>query len=130
MGTIVGISDLDPLRWPGSKWRSLQVTRYSAIASTRDCHFFLFCLIIKIHGEYTQVEWDEPGCGDKQTRVSPWEIETPESLFIFPSLTTGLKRPFQSTYFGNVILINYSAICLSGGARSMIRFLYFLRSTT
>lgn len=70
MGTIVGISDLDPLRWPGSKWRSLQV------------------------------EWDEPGCGDKQTRVSPWEIETPESLFIFPSLTTGLKRPFQSTYFG------------------------------
>ena len=25
MGTIVGISDLDPLRWPGSKWRSLQV---------------------------------------------------------------------------------------------------------
>lgn len=25
MGTIVGISDLDPLRWPASKWRSLQV---------------------------------------------------------------------------------------------------------
>lgn len=25
MGTIVGISDLDPLRWPGSKWRNLQV---------------------------------------------------------------------------------------------------------
>ncbi|PQQ01445.1 auxin response factor 5 isoform X2 [Prunus yedoensis var. nudiflora] len=24
MGTIVGISDLDPLRWPGSKWRNLQ----------------------------------------------------------------------------------------------------------
>ncbi|KAG9140270.1 hypothetical protein Leryth_014713 [Lithospermum erythrorhizon] len=70
MGTIVGISDLDPLRWPGSKWRCLQV------------------------------EWDEPGCGDKQSRVSPWEIETPESLFIFPSLTSGLKRPFHSTYFG------------------------------
>ncbi|XP_027093163.1 auxin response factor 5-like isoform X1 [Coffea arabica] len=70
MGTIVGISDLDPLRWPGSKWRSLQV------------------------------EWDEPGCGDKQNRVSPWEIETPESLFIFPSLTAGLKRPFQSAFLG------------------------------
>lgn len=70
MGTIVGISDLDPLRWPASKWRSLQV------------------------------EWDEPGCGDKQNRVSPWEIETPESLFIFPSLTAGLKRPFQPTLFG------------------------------
>ncbi|KAL6219479.1 hypothetical protein ACLB2K_007238 [Fragaria x ananassa] len=25
MGTIVNISDLDPLRWPGSKWRNLQV---------------------------------------------------------------------------------------------------------
>ncbi|KAL5129261.1 Auxin response factor 5 [Glycine soja] len=66
MGTIVGISDVDPLRWPGSKWRNIQV------------------------------EWDEPGCGDKQNRVSVWEIETPESLFIFPSLTSGLKRPLPS----------------------------------
>ncbi|CAK9148257.1 unnamed protein product [Ilex paraguariensis] len=41
------------------------------------------------------VEWDEPGSGDKQNRVSPWEIETPESLFMFPSLTSGLKRPLQ-----------------------------------
>ncbi|KNA10174.1 hypothetical protein SOVF_146820 [Spinacia oleracea] len=70
MGTIVGISDLDPLRWPGSKWRSLQV------------------------------EWDEPGCGDKQSRVSAWEIETPESLFLFPSLTQGFKRPFHPGFFG------------------------------
>ncbi|KAL8459113.1 hypothetical protein ACS0TY_036547 [Phlomoides rotata] len=70
MGTIIGISDLDPLRWPNSKWRSLQV------------------------------EWDEPGCGDKQNRVSPWEIETPESLFIFPSLTANLKRPFHSAFIG------------------------------
>ncbi|KAK6115249.1 hypothetical protein DH2020_007518 [Rehmannia glutinosa] len=71
MGTITGISDLDPLRWPNSKWRSLQV-----------------------------VEWDESGCGDKRNRVSPWEIETPESLFIFPSLTPNLKRPFHSAFFG------------------------------
>lgn len=70
MGTIVGISDLDPLRWPGSKWRNLQV------------------------------EWDEPGCNDKQNRVSPWEIETPESLFIFPSLTSGLKRPLHPGILG------------------------------
>ncbi|XWS20979.1 hypothetical protein CRYUN_Cryun30bG0015700 [Craigia yunnanensis] len=65
MGTIGGISDLDPLRWPGSKWRNLQV------------------------------EWDEPGCNNKQNRVSAWEIETPESLFIFPSLTSALKRPLH-----------------------------------
>ncbi|XP_047975579.1 LOW QUALITY PROTEIN: auxin response factor 5-like [Salvia hispanica] len=70
MGTIIGISDIDPLRWPNSKWRSLQV------------------------------EWDEPGCGDKQNRVSPWEVETPESLFIFPSLTANMKRPFHSAFIG------------------------------
>ncbi|XP_073275773.1 auxin response factor 5-like [Primulina huaijiensis] len=70
MGTITGISDLDPLRWQNSKWRSLQV------------------------------EWDEPGCCDRQSRVSPWEIETPESLFIFPSLTGNLKRPFHSAFLG------------------------------
>ncbi|WCJ35127.1 Auxin response factor 5 [Euphorbia peplus] len=70
MGTIVGVSDLDPLRWPGSKWRNLQV------------------------------EWDEPGCSDKQNRVSSWEIETPESLFIFPSLTSGLKRPMHPGFLG------------------------------
>ncbi|KAJ7966848.1 Auxin response factor [Quillaja saponaria] len=71
MGTIVGISDMDPLRWPGSKWRNLQV------------------------------EWDEPGCVDKQNRVSSWEIETPESLFIFPSLTSGLKRPLYTGFLEN-----------------------------
>ncbi|EOY14976.1 Transcriptional factor B3 family protein / auxin-responsive factor AUX/IAA-related [Theobroma cacao] len=70
MGTLVGIGDLDPLRWPGSKWRNLQV------------------------------EWDEPGCNDKPNRVSAWEIETPESLFIFPSLTSGLKRPLHPGILG------------------------------
>ncbi|CAI0382780.1 unnamed protein product [Linum tenue] len=70
MGSIVAVSDLDPLRWPGSKWRNLQV------------------------------EWDEPGCSDKPSRVSPWEVETPESLFIFPSLTSGLKRSIHGGYLG------------------------------
>ncbi|XP_043714107.1 auxin response factor 5-like isoform X2 [Telopea speciosissima] len=71
MGTVVGISVLDPLGWPGSKWRNLQV------------------------------EWDETGCGEMQNRVSLWEIETPESLFIFPSLTSGLKRPLHPGYVGS-----------------------------
>ncbi|KAE8656064.1 Auxin response factor 5 [Hibiscus syriacus] len=70
MGSIVGISEVDPLRWPGSKWRNLQV------------------------------EWDEPGCNNKQNRVNAWEIETPESLFIFPSLTSGLKRPLYPGFSG------------------------------
>ncbi|XP_010934525.1 auxin response factor 11 [Elaeis guineensis] len=55
MGTIVGINDCDPLRWPNSKWRNLQV------------------------------EWDEHGYGERPDRVSLWEIETPESLFVFPT---------------------------------------------
>ncbi|CAI0435310.1 unnamed protein product [Linum tenue] len=70
MGSIVAVSDLDPLRWPDSKWRNLQV------------------------------EWDEPGCSDKPNRVSPWEVETPESLFIFPALTSGLKRSIHGGYLG------------------------------
>ncbi|XP_075509503.1 auxin response factor 5-like [Primulina tabacum] len=70
MGTITGMSVLDPLRWPNSKWRSLQV------------------------------EWDEPGCCEKESRVSPWEIETPESLFIFPSISGNLKRPYHSALLG------------------------------
>ena len=57
--------------------------------------YFIFC-----HG---QVEWDEPGCGVKQSRVNAWEIETPESLFLFPSLTSGFKRPFHPGFFGELI---------------------------
>lgn len=56
---------------------------------------------------FIQVEWDEPGCGDKPSRVSPWEIETPESLFIFPSLTSGLKRPFHSVLSGRFTLFYF-----------------------
>ncbi|XP_076954875.1 auxin response factor 5-like [Bidens hawaiensis] len=69
-GTITGISDADPLKWPSSKWHNLQV------------------------------QWDEPGCSDRQNRVSPWDIETPESLFIFPPLASTLKRPFNSCFVG------------------------------
>ncbi|XP_011623129.1 auxin response factor 19 isoform X1 [Amborella trichopoda] len=45
MGTITGISDLDPIRWKGSPWRNLQVG------------------------------WDESIAGERQNRVSVWEIE-------------------------------------------------------
>ncbi|XP_038698692.1 auxin response factor 7-like isoform X2 [Tripterygium wilfordii] len=45
MGTITGISDLDPVRWKNSQWRNLQVG------------------------------WDESTAGDRPSRVSIWEIE-------------------------------------------------------
>ncbi|KAL6651860.1 hypothetical protein ACP70R_010785 [Stipagrostis hirtigluma subsp. patula] len=54
-GTIVGISDYDPMRWPNSKWRNLQV------------------------------EWDEHGYGERPERVSIWDIETPENSLVFSS---------------------------------------------
>ncbi|XP_020188126.1 auxin response factor 14 [Aegilops tauschii subsp. strangulata] len=44
-GLISGISEVDPIRWPGSKWRCLQV------------------------------RWDDGNHCNHQRRVSPWEIE-------------------------------------------------------
>eukprot|EP00268_Persea_americana_P015435 TRINITY_DN17114_c0_g1_i1.p1 TRINITY_DN17114_c0_g1~~TRINITY_DN17114_c0_g1_i1.p1 ORF type:complete len:1060 (+),score=194.28 TRINITY_DN17114_c0_g1_i1:780-3959(+) len=70
MGTVVGISDLDPLKWPSSRWRNIQV------------------------------EWDEPGFGERQNRVNVWEIETPENPFICPSPISSLKRPFHPGFLG------------------------------
>ncbi|KAL5215222.1 hypothetical protein ABZP36_004374 [Zizania latifolia] len=61
-GTIVGISDYDPMRWPNSKWRNLQV------------------------------EWDEHGYRERPERVSVWDMETPENTLVFPSSTLNSKR--------------------------------------
>nr|CAD1823818.1 unnamed protein product [Ananas comosus var. bracteatus] len=51
-GLITGISDVDPIRWPGSKWR---------------------CLLV-------HVRWDEDVDISRQNRVSPWEIEPTGSI--------------------------------------------------
>ncbi|KAE8655346.1 Auxin response factor 17 [Hibiscus syriacus] len=53
MGTITGISDLDPVRWPNSHWRS--------------------------------VGWDESTAGERQPRVSLWEIEPLTTFPMYPS---------------------------------------------
>ncbi|XP_039057775.1 auxin response factor 19-like isoform X2 [Hibiscus syriacus] len=45
MGTVTGISDLDPVRWKNSQWRNLQVG------------------------------WDESTAGERPGRVSIWDIE-------------------------------------------------------
>ncbi|CAN7137582.1 unnamed protein product [Brassica rapa subsp. narinosa] len=63
LGIITGISDLDPIRWPGSKWR---------------------CLIVR---------WDDNEANRRQQRVSPWEIEPSGSISSSSSfITTGPKR--------------------------------------
>ncbi|KAJ8459279.1 hypothetical protein OPV22_032205 [Ensete ventricosum] len=65
MGTITGISDLDPVRWKNSQWRNLQVG------------------------------WDESAAGERRNRVSIWEIEPVVApFFICPPPFFG-KRPRQ-----------------------------------
>ncbi|KAH9311572.1 hypothetical protein KI387_026607, partial [Taxus chinensis] len=62
-GIITAISDADPARWPGSKWRSLKVG------------------------------WDEHTGNERQERVSPWEIEPSISVAgLNVSSGTRLKR--------------------------------------
>ncbi|KAL2626513.1 hypothetical protein AAZV13_07G114900 [Glycine max] len=66
MGTITGISDLDPVRWKNSQWRNLQVG------------------------------WDESTAGEKRSRVSLWEIEPVTApFFICPPPFFRSKRPRQ-----------------------------------
>lgn len=66
MGTITGISDLDPVRWKNSQWRNLQVG------------------------------WDESTAGERRNRVSIWEIEPVQApFFICPPPFFRSKRPRQ-----------------------------------
>ncbi|PIN15199.1 hypothetical protein CDL12_12156 [Handroanthus impetiginosus] len=67
MGTITGISELDPVRWKNSQWRNLQVG------------------------------WDESTAGERRNRVSIWEIEPVTApFFICPTPPFfRAKRPRQ-----------------------------------
>ncbi|KAF5475091.1 hypothetical protein F2P56_006935 [Juglans regia] len=66
MGTITGISDLDPVRWSNSHWRSVKVG------------------------------WDESTAGERQPRVSLWEIEPLTTFPMYPSpFPLRLKRTWQ-----------------------------------
>ncbi|KAL1197101.1 Auxin response factor 8 [Cardamine amara subsp. amara] len=67
MGTITGIGDLDSVRWPNSHWRSVKVG------------------------------WDESTAGERQPRVSLWEIEPLTTFPMYPSLfPLRLKRPWHA----------------------------------
>ncbi|KAJ0091480.1 hypothetical protein Patl1_14066 [Pistacia atlantica] len=66
MGTITGISDLDPVRWNNSQWRNLQVG------------------------------WDESTAGERRNRVSIWEIEPVTApFFLCPPPFFRSKHPRQ-----------------------------------
>ncbi|CAL9114678.1 unnamed protein product [Musa textilis] len=65
MGTITGIGDLDPVHWPNSHWRSVKVG------------------------------WDESTAGERQPRVSLWEIEPLTTFPMYPApFPFRLKRPW------------------------------------
>ncbi|CAL5426553.1 unnamed protein product [Camellia sinensis] len=49
-GVVTGMCDIDPYRWPNSKWR---------------------CLMVR---------WDDDIVSDRQERISPWEIDPSVSL--------------------------------------------------
>ncbi|KAL9256469.1 Auxin response factor 17-like protein [Drosera capensis] len=67
MGTIMGIGDLDSARWSNSHWRSVKVG------------------------------WDESTAGERQPRVSLWEIEPLTTFPMYPSpFPMRLKRPWPS----------------------------------
>ncbi|KAK4483741.1 hypothetical protein RD792_010943 [Penstemon davidsonii] len=73
MGTITGITDLDPVRWKNSQWRNLQVG------------------------------WDESTAGERRNRVSIWEIEPVTAPFFMcptPPFFRS-KRPRQPGMPGN-----------------------------
>ncbi|KAK6796526.1 hypothetical protein RDI58_004227 [Solanum bulbocastanum] len=64
MGSITGIGDLDSVRWANSHWRPVKVG------------------------------WDESTAGERQPRVSLWEIEPLTTFPMYPSLfPLRLKRP-------------------------------------
>ncbi|KAK2439281.1 hypothetical protein P8452_34794 [Trifolium repens] len=64
MGTVTGVSDLDPASWKNSQWRNLQVG------------------------------WDESTAGERRSRVSIWEIEPVTApFFICPPPFIRSKRP-------------------------------------
>lgn len=44
MGTITGVSDIDPVRWPNSHWRSVKV--FLSILIKIRLFFFMHCVIM------------------------------------------------------------------------------------
>lgn len=80
-----------------------KVAEYSGKAFCLHMHCDFFCLQKLSHNilwTHNQVEWDEPGFGERQNRVNVWEIETPENPFICPSPISSLKRPFHPGFLG------------------------------
>uniref|UniRef100_A0A3Q7HC54 Uncharacterized protein n=1 Tax=Solanum lycopersicum TaxID=4081 RepID=A0A3Q7HC54_SOLLC len=97
MGTITGVSDLDPIRWKSSQWRNLQAMSLieSSVATPDQCLLaFWFMFLV--------VGWDESTAGERPSRVSIWDIEpvvTP--FYICPPPFFRPKFPKQPSFPGD-----------------------------
>ncbi|WVZ59338.1 hypothetical protein U9M48_009493 [Paspalum notatum var. saurae] len=69
MGTIASVQIADPVRWPNSLWRILQIvsTFISLFWSMRDANLL-------------QVSWDEPDLLQNVKCVNPWLVELVSSI--------------------------------------------------
>lgn len=102
MGKIIGIGDLDPVRWPNSHWRSVKVTSLFSCASLRAR------VVVSVTScARRQVSWDEHAVGERQFRVSPWEIEPLPTFPMYPSpFPLGMKHSWPTAvpcHHGNII---------------------------
>uniref|UniRef100_A0A0A9D3G8 Auxin response factor n=1 Tax=Arundo donax TaxID=35708 RepID=A0A0A9D3G8_ARUDO len=71
-GMVVGISEVEPMTWPGSKWRSLLV------------------------------RWEDGTNCNGQDRVSPWEIEVVGSVSVAHSLSASSSKRTKLCPQGNL----------------------------
>ena len=90
MGTITGICDLDPTRWANSHWRSVKVQFKHQNYLCFLVYTYVIIILIML-----QVGWDESTAGERQPRVSLWEIEPLTTFPMYPSpFPLRLKRPW------------------------------------
>ncbi|KAK1261419.1 Auxin response factor 12 [Acorus gramineus] len=105
MGTITVISDLDPVRWPNSHWRSVKglssmpdgVIIEDSVDSLQPVSDSNARVSHNIQSaQIEEVGWDESTAGERQPRVSLWEIEPLTTFPMYPSLfPLRLKRPWH-----------------------------------
>jgi hypothetical protein len=57
MGTITGIGDLDPIRWPKSDWRSLKVCIQSVVKTATLIILFMSPCVCTWYAKWVLVNW-------------------------------------------------------------------------
>lgn len=110
MGTITGIGDLDPARWPNSHWRSVKVTSWFTyfLCQVKICYSFVYLWSLDVF-----IGWlGRVNCGwEAATRVvmGNWTFDNLSyvSILVSPSLETPLvPRTFIFSRYHHSHLLN------------------------